>query len=147
MGTSKIDIPLKKKEEKTAVVESKPVVAAAPSVSGPTISKCTVDENGKIRTFTVTIEPIGNGGNSKPKSAEKSNGKSEPIFSTFNGIVDVVDILVKEGDHIDKGTVVAKIEAMKATHDIKSPKAGLVEKINVKIGDEVDSSNPIMTIS
>ena len=48
MGTSKIDIPLKKKEEKTAVVESKPVATAAPSVSGPTISKCTVDENGKI---------------------------------------------------------------------------------------------------
>ncbi len=55
--------------------------------------------------------------------------------------------LVKEGDAIDKGTVVAKIEAMKATHDIKSPKAGVIDKINVSIGDEVDSSKPIMTIS
>ena len=54
---------------------------------------------------------------------------------------------LEEGDTIGKGTVVARIEAMKATHDIKSPKAGVVEKINVKIGDEVDSSNPIMIIS
>jgi pyruvate carboxylase subunit B len=149
-GNSKIDIPLIKVEEK---VEAQPIPAAvssaAPVITGPTVSKCVVEENGKLRTFKVTIEPIkqdGKGVKKENQGAAKVGGKSEPIFSTFNGTVDVVDILVKEGDAIDKGTVVAKIEAMKATHDIKSPKAGVIEKINVSIGDEVDSSKPIMTI-
>lgn len=149
-GKSKIDIPLKKIEEK--VEATKPVVASssAPVISGPTTSKCVVEENGKRRTFTVTIEPVNGKGNTSSKvitEPAKNSGISEPIFSTFNGTVDVVDILVNEGDAIDKGSVVAKIEAMKATHDIKSPKSGVVVKINVSIGDEVDSTKPIMTIS
>lgn len=149
-GKSKIDIPLKKVEEKVEAAAPVAVSSSAPVVSGPTTSKCVVEENGKRRTFTVTIEPVNGKGNSSSKvitETAKNSGISEPIFSTFNGTVDVVDILVKEGDAIDKGSVVAKIEAMKATHDIKSPKAGVVVKINVSIGDEVDSSKPIMTIS
>ena len=56
-GQAKIDIPLKKKEEpKPAVV---PVATPAPSLSGPVTSKCTVRENGKVRTFEVTVEPVG----------------------------------------------------------------------------------------
>jgi pyruvate carboxylase subunit B len=152
-GKSKIDIPLKKKEEKVVATSTKQEAPATSTavVSGPTISKCVVEENGKLRTFTVTIEPIvqkDGSPNQVPESnPQPTNGKSEPIFSTFNGTVDVVDILVEEGDSIAKGMVVARIEAMKATHDIKSHKAGIVEKINVSIGDEVDSSNPIMIIS
>jgi biotin carboxyl carrier protein len=36
---------------------------------------------------------------------------------------------------------------MKAKHDIKSPIAGKVASVNVSIGDEIDSSKPILTIS
>jgi len=151
-GKSKIDVPLKKKEEKVvAAPVQTAAISTAPVISGPTTSKCVVDENGKIRTFTITIEPIGQKTGTASTTVESTpaptNGQSEPIYSTFNGTVDVVDLLVKEGDTIAKGAVVARIEAMKATHDIKSPKAGVVEKINVSIGDEVDSSNPIMIIS
>ena len=152
-GKSKIDIPLKKKEEKNETTSkiSSVKTEASPVLNGPTVSKCVVEENGKLRTFTVTIEPIKQKGETANSASENNpkptNGKSEPIFSTFNGTVDVVDILVKEGDMVQNGTVVARIEAMKATHDIKSPKGGVVEKINVSIGDEVDSSKPIMTIS
>lgn len=149
-GNSKIDIPLIKVEEKIETAQTPAAVSTvAPVITGPTISKCVVEENGKLRTFKVTIEPIKQDGKTVKKEnsgSSKVAGTSESIFSTFNGTVDVVDILVKEGDSIDKGTVVAKIEAMKATHDIKSPKAGVVDKINVSIGDEVDSSKPIMTI-
>jgi pyruvate carboxylase subunit B len=150
-GKSKIDIPLKKKEVKADIAEPKasadPAVKA--SISGPVKSKCVVEENGKLRTFTVTIEPIQGKGNNNPAKEEDnpSNGKSVAVFSTFNGVVDLVDILVQEGDSVSKGTVLARIEAMKATHDIKSPKSGIVDKISVGIGDEIDSSTPIMTIT
>ena len=70
----------------------------------------------------------------------------EPVFHAFAGSVDVADILVKLGDNVTKGQVVAQIEAMKAKHDIKSPKDGVIEKINVHIGDEIDSSTPLVII-
>jgi len=151
-GKAKIDIPLKKKEEKTTVPKSAPAIDPIP-IPGPTTSRCIVEEGGKMRTFTVTIEPIaGSGGDSQPAAQTaaanqpiSSNG--EAIYSSFSGTVDVVDILVKVGDPVKKGTVVARVEAMKAKHDIKSPKDGSVNSINVSIGDEVDSSSPIMTIS
>jgi len=36
---------------------------------------------------------------------------------------------------------------MKAKHDIKSQISGTVETIFIKIGDEIDSSQPILTIA
>ena len=47
MGTSKIDIPLKKKEENVIVTKSEPKQAVQTVVAGPTVSKCVVEENGK----------------------------------------------------------------------------------------------------
>ena len=151
-GKSKIDIPLKKKEEKTLSPKTQTAAPVMPASNGPVTSKCTVEENGKMRTFTVTIEPV-SGGSTSPSTVQaetaaqsvSSNGVA--IYSSFSGTVDVVDILVNVNDTVKKGTVVARVEAMKATHDIKSPKDGIVTVINVAVGDEVDSSNPIMTIS
>ena len=59
----------------------------------------------------------------------------------------VIDILVKGGDPVTQGMVVATVEAMKAQHDIKAPCAGTVSAVDVKIGDEIDASKCILTIS
>jgi biotin carboxyl carrier protein len=69
------------------------------------------------------------------------------VFSVFGGEVEVIDILVKVGDQVTEGMVVASIEAMKAQHDIKAPCAGTVSSVNVRIGDEIDQSQCILTIS
>lgn len=151
-GKSKIDIPLKKKEEKSVPPKAQQAAPVMPASNGPVTSKCTVEENGKMRIFTVTIEPV-SGGSTSPSAVQTEtavqsvSSKTEAIYSSFSGTVDVVDILVNVNDTVKKGTVVAKVEAMKATHDIKSPKDGTVAAINVAVGDEVDSSHPIMTIS
>ena len=68
------------------------------------------------------------------------------MFQTFGGAVDLVDILVQVGDTVQKGQTVAQIEAMKATHDIKAPCEGKVKAIHARVGDEMDSLTPIMTI-
>ena len=60
---------------------------------------------------------------------------------------EIVEWQVKVGDTVAEGQKVAAVEAMKAEHDIKSQYAGTVTAIHVKIGDEIDSSNPILTIS
>lgn len=152
-GKAKIDIPLKKKQEAAPTPAAAVPASGGRVITGPVTSKCVVEENGRLRTFTVTLEPVGSSGSSSTatqtatvQQPAATNG-SEPIFSSFSGTVDVVDILVKVGDDVKKGMVVAKVEAMKATHDIKSPKDGKVASINVSVGDEADSSVPLMTIS
>jgi pyruvate carboxylase subunit B len=153
-GKSKIDIPLKKKEPpKAAAAAPAPVASAAPAITGPVTTRCVVEENGSSRTFTVTVEPLGATGAAQatvaaaaaPAPAPSNNGT--PVFSTFAGSVEVTDIKVKVGDAVTKGQVIAEVEAMKAQHDIKSPIDGTVVTINVGIGDEVDSSKPILTVS
>jgi pyruvate carboxylase subunit B len=152
-GNAKIDIPFKKKEEPAPAAAPNSAPSVAPAITGPVTSRCVVEENGASRTFTVTVEPMGYTGAASsavatavaPAAAPSSNGT--PVFSTFAGQVEVTDIKVKIGDTVSKGQVVAEVEAMKAQHDIKSPIAGKVVSIHAKIGDEVDSTNPILTIS
>ena len=66
-GKSKIDIPLKKKEEKAVSPKAQPAAPVTAASTGPVTSKCTVEENGKLRTFTVTIEPVSGGSTSSIK--------------------------------------------------------------------------------
>ena len=153
-GKGKIDIPLKKKEEAKPVAQPQvsEAVTSMPA-NGPVKTKCTVEENGKARTFIVTVEPLSKTGKGQEpvkdeasKTAEAST-EGKPVFSTFAGIVDVVDILVKAGDSVEEGQVVAQVEAMKAKHDIKSQISGTVEAVFIQIGDEIDSTQPILTIA
>lgn len=152
-GNAKIDIPLKKKEEPKP--ETPPAEKAAPTVpaaAGPVTSKCVVKENGKVRTFMVTVEPVPasavqNGATPQAAPVITAAKEEHPVFSSFSGKVDVVNIKVKIGDSVSKGEVVAQVEAMKAQHDIKAPCAGVVSAIKVAIGEEVDSSKPILIIS
>jgi pyruvate carboxylase subunit B len=152
MGNAKIDVPLKKKEEpKPAAPAAAPSMATG--ITGPVTTRCTVDENGTKRTFVITMEPAGASGagsGSTPApvaTAAPAATNGTPIYSTFAGMVEVVDIMVKVGDAVRRGQAVAAVEAMKAKHEIKSPRDGTVSSINVQIGDEIDSSKPILNIS
>jgi len=151
MGEGKIDIPLKKKPEPPKEEKPKEVIKES-FISGPVKTKCIVEENGKTRTFIVTSEPITQSGAALSsvnvtQPAVSETKKSEPIFHPFEGIVQVVDILVHQGDLVKVGQTVAFVEAMKAKHHIKSQINGTVSKVNVKIGDEIDSSTPIIIIN
>jgi len=142
-GNGKIDIPLKKKEEPA---KAAPVSGAQAMITQPVKNKCIVEENGSSRTFNITIEPISTSGTESIAPKAESNG-GVPVFSTFSGAVDVVDVLVKAGDKVSKGQVIVKVEAMKAQHDIKAPKEGIIGNINIAVGDEIDSTKPMLTIS
>ena len=146
-GNGKIDIPLKKKEEKPAPVAiASPVASSA--LMGPVTSTCTVKEGGKVRTFVVTVEP--NNAETEKTTTAAAPAASEggtPVFSGFGGEVEVIDILVKEGASVSKGMIVASVEAMKAQHDIKAPCDGTVSSVDVRIGDEIDATQCILTIS
>lgn len=153
-GKAKIDIPLKQKEEPKAEAQSAPASAAQPVMTGPITSRCTVTENSVSRVFTVTLEPVSAPPSNPGPAAAPSLNESPAVpaggtsvYSTFAGTVEVVDIKVKVGDTVTKGQVVANVEAMKATHDIVAPQGGKVTAVHVTVGDEVDSTKPILTLS
>ena len=61
--------------------------------------------------------------------------------------VDVIEILVKEGDTIDKDTPLITLESDKASMEIPSPMAGVVRALQMKIGDKVSEGDVILTIT
>jgi biotin carboxyl carrier protein len=118
-------------------------------------------EGGNTRCFLVTVESADGSASSQaaapaavpaaPATAHQPaaapTGREVPVYSTFAGSVELVDIKVKVGDAVESGQAVAAVEAMKATHDIKTPNAGTVVSILASIGDEIDNTKPILTIA
>jgi pyruvate dehydrogenase E2 component (dihydrolipoamide acetyltransferase) len=60
--------------------------------------------------------------------------------------VDVIDVLVQVGDEITKDQALVTLEGDKATMDIPSPAAGIVEKIVIKVGDKVSQGTLILQL-
>jgi dihydrolipoamide dehydrogenase len=60
--------------------------------------------------------------------------------------VDVIEILVKPGDRVEKESSLVTLESDKATMEIPSPAAGIVNRLIVKIGDKVSQGSPILLL-
>jgi pyruvate dehydrogenase E2 component (dihydrolipoamide acetyltransferase) len=60
--------------------------------------------------------------------------------------VDVVEILVKPGDRVEKEQTLIVLESEKASMDIPSPQAGVVREIIVKVGDKVSEGSAILVM-
>jgi len=148
-GKSKIVLPLKKKEIPAESASPAPAAAAAaPSAfTGPVTTTCTVTENGVTRTFRITVEPpAGSGAVESASPVPASSNGGTPVFSPFQGKTELVEIKVRVGDRVDKGQVVAAVEAMKAKHDVKAPVAGTVASIDAELGADIEAGRSILTI-
>ncbi|MEM1024520.1 MAG: 2-oxo acid dehydrogenase subunit E2 [Myxococcota bacterium] len=60
---------------------------------------------------------------------------------------DIVNVLVREGDQIEEGQSVLEVESDKATVEVPSQVAGVVEKLHVTSGDSVSPGQLILTLS
>jgi dihydrolipoamide dehydrogenase len=69
-----------------------------------------------------------------------------PELGDFEG-VPVIEILVSVGDRVDKETPLITLESDKATMDIPSSHTGIVTKLLVSIGQEVNAGEPIVELS
>jgi pyruvate carboxylase subunit B len=152
-GKAKVSLPLKKKDEPKAVAAPPaaapaPAPAPAPVFSGPVTTTCTVEENGAVKTYRITIEPPATTAPAfaaaPPAASAASRGT--PVFSPFEGKTELVEVLVKTGDMVKEGQVVAAVEAMKAKHDVRSPCAGRVLSVDANPGDDVRAGAPILRI-
>lgn len=142
-GNARITLPLKTKV---------PVEGDAGSSSGFTervTTTCKIEENGRTREFRVTIDPPQQSAaqRSPNQKAVSGGGESVPVYSPFDGKVEVVEIRVKAGDSVREGQVVAAVEAMKANHDVKAPCDGLVKSVDVALGATVARGTSILTLT
>ena len=83
---------------------------------------------------------------------EKASYQSEEqLFGSEAGICapmpgKILKILVDENQQIEAKQNLVIVEAMKMEHNIRSPRYGIVKKINFKEGDLVDSGQEILEI-
>jgi len=60
--------------------------------------------------------------------------------------VSVIDVLVKDGQQIDKETPLITIESEKAAMDVPAPAAGRVQQVKLKPGDKVSEGSLILLL-
>ena len=61
--------------------------------------------------------------------------------------VEIIELLVKEGQEIKKNDPVVTIESDKSSVEIPSTFSGKIESIKVKVGDKVSKGDLILNIS
>ena len=84
----------------------------------------------------------------KPK---KSSGGSKVIEVSVpdigdSGEVDVIEVLVSEGDEVSEEDGLITLETDKATMDVPSPQAGKVKSLKVKVGDKVKEGSLVLEL-
>ena len=61
--------------------------------------------------------------------------------------VEVIEILVKPGDHIKKNDPIVTIESDKSSVEIPSKVAGKVDSVEVKVGDKVSKGDLLLNLT
>ncbi len=68
-----------------------------------------------------------------------------PDIGDFKDIP-VIEVWVKVGDLVEAEQSLISLETDKATMDVPSPTAGVVQAIKVKVGDKVSKGSVILTL-
>ena len=61
--------------------------------------------------------------------------------------VEIIEVLVKPGDSVKKNDPLVTLESDKSSVEVPSTEEGVIEKINVKIGDKVSKGDLILSIN
>ena len=61
--------------------------------------------------------------------------------------VPVIEVLVAPGDTIEKETSLITLETDKASMEVPSPQAGVIQTMHVKVGDKVSAGSVILTLT
>ncbi|MCO6057490.1 geranyl-CoA carboxylase subunit apha [Pseudomonas sp. MOB-449] len=90
--------------------------------------------NGNLELQDVTHEPAGG----------QAGAGSGMVKAPMDGAI--VEVLVAEGDRVDKGQLLVVLEAMKMEHPLKAGVNGVVRRIQVNQGDQVKSRQLLVEV-
>ncbi|HBX59244.1 MAG TPA: dihydrolipoyl dehydrogenase, partial [Methylophaga sp.] len=68
-----------------------------------------------------------------------------PDIGDFDA-VEIIEILVAEGDSVSENQDIITFESDKAAMEIPSSAAGIIKSINVKVGDKVAQGDVILSV-
>lgn len=98
--------------------------------------------NGK--NFELKRYDISEEASSASESGASSANDKNDITSPMPG--KVVKLAVKKGDEVKKGDLLLIVEAMKMENNIVAPRDCIVEKVNVAVGDMIDSTKALVVL-
>jgi biotin carboxyl carrier protein len=79
-----------------------------------------------------------------PARAAAAGGVGD-VVATLGGVVESISVV--EGQAVSAGDKVLVLEAMKMNSPMVAPRAGVVARITVKVGDAVESGQILATIA
>lgn len=113
--------------------------------------------NGKV--YEVEIEEVNISQNVEPTSTPKVETKAEvkkedskPVNNSVENITapmpgTITNILVKDGENVKKGQVLAILEAMKMENEIVAPRDGAITAISVDKGQNVNPGDTLVKMA
>ncbi len=137
-----------------------------PSSSGGVVKEIKVGVGDKVSMGTVILimeesdeastsvsdsqgTPKVSGGASSQAASSGADAYMEeihvPDIGDFDS-VDVIEVLVSEGDTVQAEESLITLESDKASMDIPSPKAGVIKKLHIVVGDSVSKGSTIATM-
>ncbi|WP_295687348.1 dihydrolipoyllysine-residue acetyltransferase [uncultured Nevskia sp.] len=85
-----------------------------------------------------------------PAKAAKSSGAAVAVTVPDIGDyqdVPIIEVLVKDGDTVEKDQTLMVLESDKATLDVPAPSAGVVGGFKLKVGDKVSKGTTVCTLA
>jgi pyruvate dehydrogenase E2 component (dihydrolipoamide acetyltransferase) len=134
------------KELKVAVgdkVSRGSVILLLESSIEPSVNVAVADPQPKVSGgAAASPAPSGSGGGYGGAGLEDIH---VPDIGDFSD-VDVIEVLVHEGDKINKEDPLITLESDKASMDIPAPMGGLVKEVKVAVGDQVSEGSLILVL-
>lgn len=97
--------------------------------------------NGQLRSVLIRDKEASKELHIHPKAVK---GNKNEIGAPMPG--EVIDVRVKEGDHIEKGQPLIVLSAMKMEMVVQAPVAGIVKKLSISKGMKLEGEDLILTI-
>jgi pyruvate dehydrogenase E2 component (dihydrolipoamide acetyltransferase) len=144
------------KEQSLVTLESDKATMEIPSPSDGIVKELKIKVGDKVSKGAPILELDAKAAAEKKpvekpaeKPASKANGGTQtvsvPDIGDFKE-VEVIEVLVKPGDSVNKEQSLITLESDKATMEIPSPGAGVVQSIKVKVGDKVAKGSAILVL-
>jgi len=89
---------------------------------------------------------------SEPAAEEPAEAAGESVEEVripdigSSGSANVIEVMVKAGDSVEADQSLITLESDKASMEIPAPRAGVVESLSIKVGDEAKTGDLILTL-
>ncbi len=134
-------------------LESEKATMDVPSTGAGVVEQVHVAPGGKVSTGTlvVTLRSAEAAASAPAPAAAPAAAAPQSIDVIVPDLgnfadVSIIDVLVKPGDTIEVDTPLATLETEKATMDVPSTAAGVVEVVHIKTGGRVSAGARVVTV-